>query len=217
MASKTDASVYISRVGKADSSVKCCASPEDLAGLTEMVDQAAELLVPEDALDVVAYACTSGTAISGLRSVEAKVRAVRPGVAVTTPLNAVCKAFAQHEIRKISAVMPYRREISNLVAKFLKAEGIETIRLGFFGLESDSDMGRLSLDCLTEAVLEVDTPDSEAIFLSCTALRTADLIQQLEDRIGKMVVTSNQAMFWHCLRLAGNRQEIQGFGRLMQS
>jgi maleate isomerase len=209
------ASLYVSRVAPSLAGTRCCASTKDLAGLSEMLDEAAELLLPDDKLDVVAYACTSGTAVSGLRVIEAKIRAVRPDIPVTTPLNAAVHGFARYGVRRISALMPYKYDISNIVCKFIAAEGIEISRVGFFGLESDAEMGRLSPERLIEAALEIDTPESDAVFLSCTALRTSSIIDHLEQRLGKMVVTSNQAMLWHALTLSGFREPINGFGRLL--
>jgi maleate isomerase len=57
--------------------------------------------------------------------------------------------------------------------------------------------------------------DVDAVFISCTALRCSSVIQRIEDDIGKPVVTSNQALAWHCMRLGGYLKPVAGFGVLM--
>jgi maleate isomerase len=75
-------------------------------------------------------------------------------------------------------------------------------------------MNRLSPEALIEATIATDTPDSEAVFISCTGLRTAPIISVLEQRLGKPVVTSNQALAWHALRLAGVTDRLEARGLL---
>lgn len=66
------------------------------------------------------------------------------------------------------------------------------------------------------AAEEADCTQAEALFISCTALRTVGLVETLEANLGKPVVTSNQTMFWHALRLAGYSRSIKGFSRLLR-
>ena len=61
---------------------------------------------------------------------------------------------------------------------------------------------------------QINTPDTDAIFLSCTALPAVAVINRLEDRLGKPVITSNQAMIWMALRLAGCDYQAPMGGRL---
>jgi maleate isomerase len=56
--------------------------------------------------------------------------------------------------------------------------------------------------------------EADAYFLSCTAVRTAEVIEELERDLDRPVVTSNQAMVWHCLKELGVRAEVKGYGRL---
>ena len=67
---------------------------------------------------------------------------------------------------------------------------------------------------ITEFAASVDRSDAEAIFVSCGALRTMDVISEIEAATGKPCVSSNQAMLWHCLRLAGIDDRIAGLGQL---
>lgn len=63
---------------------------------------------------------------------------------------------------------------------------------------------------------EADTPGAEAVLLSGTGLPTIDVLERLEHDLGKPVISSMQASLWQSLRLAGIREPIQGFGRLLR-
>jgi maleate isomerase len=52
------------------------------------------------------------------------------------------------------------------------------------------------------------------VFLSCTSLPAVEVILRLEDRLGKPVITSNQALIWMALRLAGCDYVAPEGGRL---
>ncbi|MEE1559567.1 MAG: hypothetical protein V1245_09170, partial [Arenicellales bacterium] len=56
----------------------------------------------------------------------------------------------------------------------------------------------------------------DAVFLSCTSLRLAGAVTSIEQELDKPVTSSNHALIWHTLRLAGIDEPIGGFGRLYQ-
>ena len=73
----------------------------------------------------------------------------------------------------------------------------------------------VSQDKIYGLAKEVDTLESEAIFLPCTGWHTIDIIEKLEGDLQKPVISSNQATMWNLLRLAGINDKIQGYGRLL--
>ena len=77
-------------------------------------------------------------------------------------------------------------------------------------------MARVEPATVRDMALETDVPDAEALFVSCTALRTSSIIDELEQRLKKPVVTSNQALVWHSLRLSGYETPVEGYGRLLR-
>ena len=58
------------------------------------------------------------------------------------------------------------------------------------------------------------SPGVDAIFVSCTSLRVAEAVAGVERRTGVPITSSNHAMAWHCLRLAGIEDVVEGAGRL---
>jgi len=61
----------------------------------------------------------------------------------------------------------------------------------------------------------VNIPEADAVFISCTSVRTFEIIAPLERDLGKPVISSNQATIWHALRKTGIRDTIEGYGRLL--
>ena len=100
------------------------------------------------------------------------------------------------------------------LARYFAAHGPEVVNSASLGLSDDRDMARVSEASIIAAGAEACAPEADALFLSCTALRALGCVERLEDRIGKPVITSNQAMIWRCLRLAGINDPIQGYGRI---
>ena len=82
-------------------------------------------------------------------------------------------------------------------------------------LEFDSEMVRVAPDYIKEFALSLDRPDADAIFISCGALRSLDVIGAIEEAAGKPAICSNQAMIWDTLRLAGIEDRFEGYGRLL--
>ena len=74
----------------------------------------------------------------------------------------------------------------------------------------------VSVDTLLDWALSHRHDQADGYFLSCTALRTAELIAPLEHRLGRPVITSNQVMVWHALQSAGLRSAGNGWGALMR-
>ena len=92
--------------------------------------------------------------------------------------------------------------------------GLDVLDIRGLNITNDSDMVRVSPSYIRDFAISMDRPDADAIFVSCGALRTIEVIEEIEAATGKPCVASNQAMLWHCLRLAGIDDRIDELGRL---
>ncbi len=193
------------------------ATPETLAAMGDHLEAAAGLLVPGSRLDVVGFSCTSGTVAIGCAAVAEAIRRARPSVAVTTPIEAGAEGLRQLGCRRISLLAPYRTATADLVSGFFEDQGFAIDRKATFDLDGDPDMNRLTSEGLIAAGRLIVHPDSDALFISCTGLRTAPVIAALEAAIGKPVLTSNQALAWHSLRLGNVADRVLGKGRLFEA
>jgi maleate isomerase len=90
--------------------------------------------------------------------------------------------------------------------------------MGSFNHENDNEVARIDTSSIRNAMIELGKePTVDGIFVSCTSLRVVDIAEDVEKATGKPVTSSNLALAWHCLRLAGVNDAIPGFGRLFRS
>lgn len=190
---------------------------ENLSAMEDGLVKAAKDILPGASLDSLAYACTSGSIAIGPDAVFKRLAEGQPGVPATTPITAAMDGFNLLGVSKVALLTPYPNDINQPILKFVEDNGVGVVAMSTFNMESDIDVARIPLSAILEAADEADHPDADALFLSCTALRSAECIETLEDRLGKPVMSSNQAMLWRAMRMAGYEGKISGYGKLMQN
>ncbi|WP_027257886.1 ectoine utilization protein EutA [Leisingera aquimarina] len=178
--------------------------------------EAAAQILPGETVDVVAYGCTAASIVLGNDAVARSLSTAKPDTPCVTPSSAAFDAFAALEARRVSLLTPYSPEVTDEMAQYFAVHGPEVVNAACFGLTDDRQMARISEDSIIEAGIAACESSADVLFLSCTALRAAVCIERIEDRLGKPVVSSNQAMVWRCLRLAGITDPVKGFGRLFE-
>ncbi len=188
---------------------------ENLAAVETNLTQAARDILPGVRLDAIAFACTSGTIAIGPDQVMGRLADGQPGVPATTPITAAIDGMNQLGLGRLALLTPYRDAVNQPIADFIEGSGVKITKMSTFDMDSDIDVGRIPVPTIIEAAIAADDPDAEALFLSCTALQAADCIPELEDKLGKPVLTSNQALLWRAMRLAGYDRKIQGYGELL--
>ena len=191
-------------------------STESLAQLRGSLAGAAAGILPDDGLDVVVFACTSGTVAVGEEASQAELSKGAPGAKTCTLAGAVRKALAAIGARKIALGSPYIPELNDTVVRYLEGAGVSVLRAHGMGLKYDTEMIRVSPEYLVDYAQAIDHPEADAVLLSCGALRSIDVIDRIEQKLGKYAICSNQAMLWDSLRLAGVDDKLPGLGRLLR-
>ena len=189
---------------------------ETLKKMADDITDVAKEILPDQKLDCVAYGCTSGTIAARYNSIFDKVNLAKPNTKVTTPITSAIKALKKLNINKISIFTPYTDEINQSVVEYFKKENIEVISLTYFDIESDLDIGKVDPDYLFDVLSKIDLSKSDALFVSCTALPVLSLIDRLEKKLGKLVLSSNQTLIWDTLKEINYNKNIDGFGRLFK-
>jgi maleate isomerase len=190
---------------------------ETLRAIGPRIAPSLDLILPGLRLDVVGFGCTSATMTLGEEAVFAEIHKIRPGVACTTPVTAALAAFRELGARSIGLLTPYTKKINAGLARYFEGRGIDVAAVATFDREDDREAARISVASIEAAAVELArAPDVEAIFVSCTSLRVAEAVARIEARTGVPVTSSNHAMAWHCLRLAGVADEVAGAGRLFR-
>ena len=206
-----EAGVYANRIAYENPT-----TPENLHRMLPRLSAGVALILPGESLDALYYSCTAASVVIGDAAVGAAVHAAKPDVPVITPSGAARTAFRSLGVRRISVLTPYLPETSAPIATYFQKHGLEIANLVCFGLGDDREMARVNPETILTAACETMASDAEALFISCTALRASEVAGEIEQRIGKPVVTSNQAGIWLTLRRAGIERPLEGHGRLLQ-
>ena len=135
------------------------------------------------------------------------------GKRVITAFGAVLRAVERLDVRRLALGAPYSRETTLQGKAHLEAHGLEVVN--FANLQGVTNIYDETAERAYRLARMVDREDAEAVFLSGTGMPTLPVLEMLEQDLGKSVISSASAMMWHALRLAGVRQPISGFGRLL--
>jgi len=197
-----------------------------IRGLKDMKDgikRASSELSSEGICQIIAFCCTVGSMIDGadydrditqIIEEQAKV----PAITTTTAVRAALDILGAV---RIAVATPYTREIVQYEETILEGMGYEITKIIGFHEDTPPEIfrnemiGRLSPKEAYQLGLKVNSSQNEAIFISCTNFRTVEIIQYLEEKTGKPVVSSNQATMWYALRKLGINDSIKGFGQLL--
>ena len=206
-----DIDLYVNRIH--------CYNPLTNETLAKMADDITEVtsdILPDQKIDCVAYGCTSGTVAAGYEVIKTKINAAKPEAKVTTPITSAIKALKKLNIKKISVFTPYTKTINDTVLNYFKDQNITVNSLTYFDIASDLDIGKVEEEHLFDVLSKIDLSESEALFVSCTALPVLSIIDKLEKELNKVVLSSNQTLIWDALNLVGNKNIVKGYGKIFE-
>ena len=204
-----DIDLYVNRIH--------CYNPltnETLAKMADDITDVTKDILPDQKIDCVAYGCTSGTIAAGYDVIEKNVKLAKPEAKVTTPITSAIKALKAFDINKISVFTPYTKRINDSVINYFNKKNIMVNGLTYFDIESDLDIGKVDEVHLFEILSKIDLSDSDALFISCTALPALSIINKLEKKLNKTVLSSNQTLIWDTLNEINYKEKVEGFGKL---
>lgn len=206
--------VYAAPIVLPRGEVNAAALAEMLEG--DQLERAAELLIWTD-VDIIVFACTTGSLVHGIgwdREVAARI-AGASGRAATTTTTAVLGALQAVGATSLAVGTPYIEELNAIERQFLEESGYAVASIAGLGCATDAEIGRLEPEDAVSLVERVNTPEADAVFISCTNFHCLPAIASLERRLGKPVVTSNLAGAWAALRQIGVDDPIPGYGELL--
>ena len=190
-------------------------TPETLAAMGPLLTDTVDLILPGAKLDVVAFGCTSASMVLGESAVAERIHAARPDAKATNPITAAFAAFDALGAKRIAVLTPYRRDVNEIVRDYITAKGYEVPVFGSFNEQDDAVVASIDGPSLRAAVRTiVEGREVDAVFVSCTSVRLLDAVCEIEAECGLPVTSSNHALAWHCLRLAGVEEKRPELGRL---
>lgn len=192
-------------------------TPETLRAMEPRIAAATDVILPGNPLDVVAYGCTSASMAIGEEKVFERIRSVRPDAKCTTPITGAFAAFRALKAKRIGVLTPYRADVNRIVADYIRARGFEVPVFGSFNEQDDGIVSRITPASVKRGVETLlSHAQVDAVFVSCTSVRLAEAARDIESQTGVPITSSNHAMAWHALRLAGVDDVMPQWGRLFE-
>lgn len=136
-------------------------------------------------------------------------------IPVATAFGSVAAALNTLGIKRVALGTPYSEEITLKGKAHLEGSGFEVVSYG--RLKNVTDIYAETPERAYQLGRSVDSPEAQAVFLSGTGMPTIEILEVLEQDLGKPVLSAASAMMWHALRLAGVHHSTSGYGRLLTS
>jgi maleate isomerase len=184
-----------------------------------MIDQleAASELLADACVDVVVFHCTAVSTFAPDLADGIRERIERAsGIKCFTTADAILAALTKLNAKRISLLTPYIDEVHAREIAWLEANGVHVEGGVNLGIDTNTDMAKLQPEKILSWARENISDTIDACLLSCTAIKSAAVIEPLERICGRPVLTSNQSMVWHLLRSSNILDSVEGFGRLFE-
>jgi maleate isomerase len=187
---------------------------ENFTWMGTQVPAAAKLLAHAK-VEVICYGCAAGGFIKGPEHDLEIIRDIKEatGIPGVTSAAATADALRSLNVKRISVASPYAPWLNEKLKQYLEDCGFEVLAMQGLGTQAHAGFTPEQNAALAA---EVDRAGSQAIFISCSNFRTLEIIEPLEQKLGKPVVTSNMVSLWKMLRTIGDTRDIPGAGRLFR-
>ena len=192
-------------------------SDEDLARMTDRLEEAAGLLADAH-VDLIAFNCTAVSMHEPAMDARIADRIkTATGIRAVTTAEAIIAALETLAANRVALVTPYIEAVTKREAAFLAHHGVDVMCEASYGINSNWDMAQVSGQTWRAFAREHRQEGADACLMSCTAIESAEVIEDIERDLDCPVVTSNQALAWYCQRIGGIEDAVEGFGALLSS
>src|SRR2546423_1574699 len=207
-------SVHFARMLIADGS-----SPEEIIAMDREDGVRAIHQIATCRPHAIAYGYTASSIVQGHlfdERLRAEIRhiAEAPATTATDSIFAACRALG---LKRVTSISPYTEAVDAAEHRFFAEGGIEAIADAHLGIADGFRLAEPEAKAILDLAASAWDPRSDGLIAACLNFRSHLVIDALEARIGKPVVTSTQAVLWHLLRLAGINTPIHGFGLLLRA
>jgi maleate cis-trans isomerase len=186
----------------------------DLGSADRLAEGAGQLR--QLAVDAAVWACTSASFVLGWEGAREQVD--RLGGALGVPASSTSFAFVHAAralgIARVAVAATYPEDVASRFVAFLRRGGVDVQQLSSRGIRTAAEVGTLGREEVLDLAAANDHPGAEAVLLPDTALHTAAWLEELEERVGKPVLTANQVSAWEGLRIGGHTGAHAGLGSL---
>lgn len=187
----------------------------DILGMSAGAEAAAQLLGPAP-INLIVFHCTAVSTHSPTMGDElvARIEQASGKPAISTAQALVAALRALHA-QRIVMLTPYSQAVNDAEVRFCNHHGVDVIQERGLAIPDNQSTASVTPQEWFDYAMAMKRPDAEAYLLGCTNIKAVPVIAELEQALGKPVLTSNQAMMWHALRTCNIKDKIPGFGRLL--
>jgi len=190
---------------------------KELETMEKNIEEASELLADAE-VDLICYACTSGSLYGGLKHEKEIVKKIerKTKIKAITTAKSVLEALNKLNVKNISVATPYSHEINLKVKEFLENNGFNILKLKGLGITDNLRVGNISSRDVYDLAKQAYKRSAECLFISCTNLRTLEVIDRLENELNIPVISSNIATLWNILKNLNFEEKIFNYGLLLR-
>ena len=188
----------------------------DLGDSTRLIVGAEQLRAA--GVDVAMWACTSGSFVFGSAGARRQALDVEEhaGVPASSTSFAFVHALEALAIGRVAIAATYPDDVARAFEAFLGEHGVSVTSVGSEDILTAAEVGTFGRERVVGFVAAGDHPDAAAVLVPDTALHTAAWVDELEEALGKPVLTANQVTMWEAIRLAGVEPRADGLGMLFR-
>ncbi|NVK98142.1 MAG: Asp/Glu racemase [Ruegeria pomeroyi] len=195
---------------------------EELKAMDHDSDRCA-LELSDGAVDVMGYACLVAIMSMGKgyhRESQARLHQVTVDnghpAPVVSSAGALVDGLHLMGAKRISIVTPYMRPLTNLVAEYIEAEGVEVSDSIALEIPDNLEVAAQDPTNLLEIYKRVNLKNIDALVLSaCVQMPSLAAIQKVEDECGIPVLSASVATTHQMLKSLGLHAEVKGCGALL--
>jgi maleate cis-trans isomerase len=191
--------------------------PKQMERMIMDAEDAAVLLKTANVNGIV-YGCTSSSLIKGVGSDLDIIRKIqeRSGLPATTTATAVIAAFKELGVSTVAIATPYIEDVNKVEKEFIESHGFRVLNIQGLCYTTGEQLHRETPESAYVFAKQVDHPDADCLFISCTDFPTIEVLNCLEQDLGKPVLSSNTASFWAALKNMNIRVEIEAYGEILR-
>ena len=179
---------------------------ETLADMAHHLKQAAAMFPLTHSFDAMGYACTSGAMQIGSARVSELISSQRSCNYVSNPMQAALLAFEQLGAKKIGYLGPYSKQVCQTMIDHIEAAGFTVSHAVSFDEEQDQSVGRIAPKSIYDTAMALATEAGrsiDAIFIACTNMKCATVLDKITAESGVPALSSNKALAWDLARSSG--------------
>ena len=188
-------------------------TPEALLEM-EATSELSALQLADAGVDVIQYTCSAKQGYDHDKEFAAELEQLT-GVRSVPYTQGVVEGLQALGAKRIAVATPYIDAVDELEVAFYEGAGFEIVNIEGLGIVDNVKSGLVSPEYWRNFVKQVDRPEADAVFISCTQVRAIEAVEEMEKELGKPVVAANAASLWIMLKEVGYKQPITGYGKLL--